>query len=432
MIKSSVGKETLIKYIKQCNETIESGNQEKAEKLETMIVSVLQTEIEDIAYGLEDYSPGYIERQQINHIGDLELIRERLQVELEKVSGGRYESQQKKRMVLISHATKDAEYIKQLVELFEYIGLRDEELVCSSVPDYSIPYGENIYDWLREKFQTCDLHVIFVLSENYYRSPACLNEMGAAWVLKSKYDFLLLPGFNYGDIEGAIDPRKIGFKLDDVNTEMVKHRLGELKNKLVKEFELRAPGDTGWENKRDRFLKNVDEIKTRIKSGTEESDSYNFADVARHITSIKAKIETAIVDKSWARTQEDRLKLLRDHPSRFKCSNLILKDPIISNPDLNKGLIKVEPYDFSDDGIIVIVPRGDMRKKVKVRGRGEIEVDVFSEVLFRDIEEIDPHGSQNYPYPTLFCRFHGKHPFNRNIYYDVERGQLIDENQIEV
>ena len=129
MRKSSVGKETLIKYIQQCNETIESGNQEKAEKLETMIVSVLQTDIEGIAYGLEDYGPGYIDGQQINHIGDLEIIRERLQVELEKVSGGRYESQQKKRMVLISHASKDAEYIKQLVELFEYIGLSDEELV---------------------------------------------------------------------------------------------------------------------------------------------------------------------------------------------------------------------------------------------------------------------------------------------------------------
>lgn len=287
MRKSSVGKETLIKYIQQCNETIESGNQEKAEKLETMIVSVLQTDIEGIAYGLEDYGPGYIDGQQINHIGDLEIIRERLQVELEKVSGGRYESQQKKRMVLISHASKDAEYIKQLVELFEYIGLRDEELVCSSVPDYSIPYGENIYDWLRVKFQTCDLHVIFVLSENYYRSPACLNEMGAAWVLKSKYDFLLLPGFNYGDIEGAIDPRRIGFKLDDADAEMVKHRLGELKNKLVKEFELRAPGDTGWENKRDRFLIKVDELKRMNKSRTEEADSSNSADVARHIASIK-------------------------------------------------------------------------------------------------------------------------------------------------
>ena len=80
----------------------------------------------------------------------------------------------------------------------------------------------------------------------------------------------------------------------------------------------------------------------------------------------------------------------------------------------------------------MIVPRGDMRKTVKVKGRGEIEVDVFSEVLFRDIEEIDLHGSQNYPYPTLFCRFHGKNPYNRDVYYDVAMGHLIDENQIEV
>ena len=54
-----------------------------------------------------------------------------------------------------------------------------------------------------------------MLSDNYYKSPACLNEMGAAWVLKKEYRSILLPGFDYKEIEGAINPRKIGIKLDD-------------------------------------------------------------------------------------------------------------------------------------------------------------------------------------------------------------------------
>ena len=177
----------------------------------------------------------------------------------------------------------------------------------------------------------------------------------------------------------------------------------------------------------------IDAVIDRVK-GTREPETEDHIEPAdaKHIVEIKAKIEAAIVDKTRVRTQEDRLKHLRNRPSQFKCNNLILKDPTIPNPDFNNGLIKAEPYDFSDDGIVVVPMSGDMRKKVKVKGRGEIEVDVFSEVLFRDIEEIDPHGSQNYPYPTLFCRFYGKNPFNRDVYYDVAMGHLIDENQIEV
>ena len=173
----------------------------------------------------------------------------------------------------------------------------------------------------------------------------------------------------------------------------------------------------------------VDRVKDARKSETE-----NHAEPtdAKHLIEIKEKIQAAIVDKSWVKTQADRLKLFRDRGLQFTCNNLMLKDPSIPNPDYNNGLIKVEPYDFSDDGIIVIPMSGDLRKQIKVKGRGEIEVHVFREILFRDIGEIDSHGSKNYPYPTLYCRFKGKNPYNREVYYDVETGGEIDLDQIEV
>ena len=97
-----------------------------------------------------------------------------------------------------------------------------------------------------------------MLSNNYYKSPVCLNEMGAAWVLKSEYTSILLPGFEYREIKGAVNPNKIGMKLDD-EEELLKKRLGELKNLISKEFGISVP-DMRWEKKRNDFIEVMKKI----------------------------------------------------------------------------------------------------------------------------------------------------------------------------
>lgn len=143
----------------------------------------------------------------------------------------------KKPKVFISHSSKDKRYIKALHELFEDIGLDETQMFCSSIPEYGIPLDEDIYGYLITQFQKYDLHVIFVLSKNYYESPACLNEMGASWILQNQYTTILLPNFEFFEIAGAVNPRKIGLKLDSDEHE-VKTRLDQLRNILTAEFEL--------------------------------------------------------------------------------------------------------------------------------------------------------------------------------------------------
>ena len=153
----------------------------------------------------------------------------------------------------ISHASKDKNYVSSIVKLLEFIGLRQEQLFCSSVPGYGIPLDEDIYDYLRQQFQEYDLHVILVLSDNYYQSVACMNEMGAAWVLRNDYTTILLPDFEFKKIEGAINPRKIALKLDG-DSDDVKEKLGQLKDKLSKEFGLLPLPEVRWEKQRDEFI----------------------------------------------------------------------------------------------------------------------------------------------------------------------------------
>lgn len=159
--------------------------------------------------------------------------------------------------IFISHSSKDKRYIEALHELFEDIGLDETQMFCSSIPEYGIPLGEDIYEYLRTQFDEFNLHVIFVLSRNYYESAACLNEMGAAWILQNSYTTILLPKFEFSKIAGAVNPRKIVLKLDSDKHE-VKTRLNQLRENLVTEFELPQDNDLKWERHRDAFLVEVE------------------------------------------------------------------------------------------------------------------------------------------------------------------------------
>ena len=134
--------------------------------------------------------------------------------------------------LFISHAGRDVEIVRKFTDLLLKIGMREEDMFCSSVEGIDIPIQQNIYDYLRNLLNSEKIHVVFMLSDNYYQSPACLNEMGAAWVKRTDYTTFLLPGFEYKDIKGAVDPRGISIKLDDDDLK-VKNRLGQFKNQLT-------------------------------------------------------------------------------------------------------------------------------------------------------------------------------------------------------
>mgnify|MGYP002625735633 CR=1 FL=1 len=171
---------------------------------------------------------------------------------------------EKPHKLFISHSSKDKEYMDALVEMLEDIGMPDGSFVCTAVPGHGIPGGAKIFDWLRDQFLTCDLRVMFALSHNYYASVASLNEMGAAWVTKASDTLLLLPGFDFSEIKGCVDPREMGisFGMDDLE---LKHRLNEFKDTLISEHHLSDITQARWERHRDKFIKTI-----RLIAGKEE------------------------------------------------------------------------------------------------------------------------------------------------------------------
>lgn len=164
----------------------------------------------------------------------------------------------KKELIFISHSSEDKEYVCRLVEFLEDIGVEADQIFCSSIPEYAVPLDEDIYDFIKSRFLEYDLRVLYILSENYYKSAACLNEMGATWVLQKKYTSILLPGFIFEQIKGAVNPTKIGINLSASNDE-IEYRLSELRDNLQAEFGLKGLTDRQWKRYSETF---IDQIRT--------------------------------------------------------------------------------------------------------------------------------------------------------------------------
>jgi uncharacterized protein yddK len=164
--------------------------------------------------------------------------------------------------LFISHSSKDLDYIKAFVEFLEDIGMNSENIFCSSMDDYNIKWPENIYDHLFKEFNNRrkNLIVLFMLSKNYYDSAVCLNEMGAAWVLKKEYRSILLPGFKSEDIRGVIKTDDITISLEDSK---IRNKLNDIKKQFEEIFGLEKISDNKWDDIRDRFIEKIDKIKER-------------------------------------------------------------------------------------------------------------------------------------------------------------------------
>ena len=119
--------------------------------------------------------------------------------------------------IFVSHSSINKDFGSALVELLRKVGVKENEIIFTSNIAYGIPVGQNIFNWLKSQI-TEEPFVIYVLSEEYYKSIACLNEMGAAWVVENEHAAIFTPNFDLSSKEfqsGALDPREIGFYIND-------------------------------------------------------------------------------------------------------------------------------------------------------------------------------------------------------------------------
>lgn len=161
-------------------------------------------------------------------------------------------------VVFISHSSKDKDFVDALVNLLDDMGFTKDTLFCSSVREYGIPFSGDIYETIRDLFLKHDLYVIFIHSPRFYGSAVSLNEMGAAWVLKTDFCSFLTNDMNYDMMKGVVNNAKLSIKVDEDDAKLL---LNDFYNHLLTVFSLQKMDVNKWERKRDQFLQVVRNLK---------------------------------------------------------------------------------------------------------------------------------------------------------------------------
>jgi len=179
----------------------------------------------------------------------------------------------KRPLVFVSHSSKDKSYVELIVKLLKDMGLKKENIFCSSVPGYGIRLNKDIVETIRDLFTENELYVIFVHSPNYYDSKISLNEMGAAWALKTQFCSILLPKFEYSSMTGVVNANRIAVKIDDERRQ-VQQLLNELYEDLSEVFSIPKDTSVVWESARDEF---IDRMNSMIQNTDVSLDSIEFS-----------------------------------------------------------------------------------------------------------------------------------------------------------
>ena len=163
--------------------------------------------------------------------------------------------------VFISHKKEDQDYADALTNLINFIiGAEGDKLFCSSIPGYGIKLSHDIMEDLKAQFDNYEIYMIIIHSPRYYQSAVCLNEMGASWVLGTKFCSFMTKDCCYDHMHGVINSNTICINLNDESS-MLNSHLNDFKNDLISFFGLDVIDENKWENARGRFIKEVSSIK---------------------------------------------------------------------------------------------------------------------------------------------------------------------------
>ncbi len=121
--------------------------------------------------------------------------------------------------VFISHSSEDKEFVNKISTFFQTLGIKSDNVFCSSIEGQGVKNGERIEEKVRERLITSKL-LFYVITKNFLKSNYCIQELGAGWILRDnringKKVFLLkLDDVKANDIKGFINS---DFKYSELN-----------------------------------------------------------------------------------------------------------------------------------------------------------------------------------------------------------------------
>lgn len=110
--------------------------------------------------------------------------------------------------IFLSHSSKDTLIAEAFKNYLFNIGVDiDKDLYFTSNNDTGIPLGNDVLNDIQYELINAKI-VILLLSQNYYKSPYCMNEMGAIWIQKKPFIPFVLPDIENKAMVGVISNNK--------------------------------------------------------------------------------------------------------------------------------------------------------------------------------------------------------------------------------
>ncbi|MDR0883815.1 MAG: hypothetical protein LBN05_04325 [Oscillospiraceae bacterium] len=159
-------------------------------------------------------------------------------------------------IVYISHTASTAKAAEAIVDFLVRLGLRWDEMVCSSIPPVAPP-EENAQEWLDEKKETTGL-VLAVASEDSKTSADFKCEIQHFQVETKPIVSFFVPGYDFRDDPIGLG-RYLGIKLDG-DKNRLHYALAELAALVGKALDKEInPVELLWAI--ERFIEDIEKLK---------------------------------------------------------------------------------------------------------------------------------------------------------------------------
>jgi hypothetical protein len=151
--------------------------------------------------------------------------------------------------IFISHSHEDEAVISLFVQVLERIGISSDALFCTSLDGSGTPLRYDFMQRIKEEINE-EVLVFSMLSNNFYKSPMCLIEMGASWIQTKDHISVAIPPFKLGEIKGVFQHFQ-GIQVDQEN------HLDLLKETLESKFDITPVRHLQWTPSRNTLLKSI-------------------------------------------------------------------------------------------------------------------------------------------------------------------------------
>lgn len=218
-------------------------------------------------------------------------LKMNMEADVIKVEKKKYVGQTKiqRPLIFISHAGDDSAIIKVFIDwiLKNYIGLRDENIVCTSFEANTLQVGSDIQQYIKDKIGAADV-VLSMVSQNYKKSEVCMNEVGAAWALQKTIMQLVLPDADFDSLGWLLETRK-AVKLSDLSS------MSLFVESLCEMISLPQPKLSSWQSSSTEYAASLGQLIHEGKLLKDQKESSNafltFEDGTKELfVSVKLKV----------------------------------------------------------------------------------------------------------------------------------------------